>query len=396
MRKTLTDKGVTALKPRPKRYSYPDPELRGLWIRIQPSGAKSFAAVTCSPDGRQIWASIGAADAMPIAVARERAKAILQRVRSGLPPVEPKAETFGAVVATWRKRHVEANGLRSAPEINRLLAAHILPAWKDREFTSIRRSDVASLLDKVEDKHGARAADYVLNITRAVMNWYATRSDDYVPPLVRGMKRQKTMPRFRVLDDDELRSLWRASESAGSFGALVRLCLLTAQRSRKVATMKWADLDLESGVWMIPKAAREKDSGGALALPGTALDIIRARPLFASNPHVFPGRGGDGPFRGFGASKATLDSKLPQEMSSWTIHDLRRSARSLMARAGVRPDVAERVMGHAIRGVEGVYDRHRYFDEKRAALAKLAALLDSIINPRDSVVPLRKPAKARR
>ena len=152
--------------------------------------------MTCSPDGRQIWASIGAADAMPIAVARERAKAILQRVRSGLPPVEPKAETFGAVVATWRKRHVEANGLRSAPEINRLLAAHILPAWKDREFTSICRSDVASLLDKVEDKHGARAADYVLNITRAVMNWYATRSDDYVPPLVRGMKRQKTMPRF--------------------------------------------------------------------------------------------------------------------------------------------------------------------------------------------------------
>jgi integrase len=160
--------------------------------------------------------------------------------------------------------------------------------------------------------------------------------------------------------------------------------------------MKWADLD-QAGVWTIAKQPREKDTGGALALPATALDIIRARPELVGNPHVFPGRGGDGPFRGFGASKAALDAKLPKEMSSWTVHDLRRSARSLMSRVGVRPDVGERVMGHAIRGVERVYDRHRYFDEKREALVKLAALIDSIVSPRgDKVVPMRKPTRRQR
>ena len=127
-----------------------------------------------------------------IAEARDAARKILLRVRGGLPAVTPKDDTFGTVVNNWRKRHVEANGLISAPEINRLLDQHILPAWKDRPFTSIRRTDITALLDKVEDGHGARAADYVLNVARSIMFWQAARSDDYSPPIVRGMNRQKT------------------------------------------------------------------------------------------------------------------------------------------------------------------------------------------------------------
>jgi integrase len=388
MRKTrLTDKGVADLKPRADRYANADPELRGHYVRVTPSGAKSYVAVTRNPNnGRQVWTTIGAADAMPIAEARDAARKILLRVRGGLPAVTPKGDTFGTVVDNWRKRHVEANGLISAPEINRLLDQHILPAWKDRPFTSIRRTDITGLLDKVEDGHGARAADYVLNVTRSIMFWQAARSDDYAPPIVRGMNRQKTATRTRVLDDGELRTIWLAAEDTGTFGAIIRMCLLTAQRSRKVGSMKWADLDLEAGVWMVPKAPREKDTGGALALPEMALAIIGSRPQLATNPHVFPGRGRSGPFRGFGSSKAALDAKLPDGMASWTVHDLRRTSRSLISRAGVRPDIAERVLGHAIRGVEGIYDRHHYVDEKRDALARLAALIDSIVHPRPAEI----------
>jgi integrase len=389
VRKTLSDKGVAALKPRLKRYAYPDPELRGHWIRIQPSGLKSYLAVTRAPDGKQQWTTIGPTDAMPIAKAREQARSILERVRSGLPAFEPKAETFSTVTETWLARHVDANGLRSAREIRRLLNAHVLPAWKDREFTAIRRSDVAALLDKVEDHHSARQADCVLNVVRSIMNWYATRHDDYNPPVARGMKRQKTASRARVLDDNEIKAVWQAAErQEGAFSAVVRMCLLTAQRSRKVAAMKWADV--EDGVWTAPKEPREKDTGGALALPDTALSIIAAQPRLASNPHVFAARGGGGPFRGFGSSKAALDAKLPEGMPSWTVHDLRRTARSLMSRAGVLSEHAERVMGHAIGGLEQIYDRHSYFDEKADALRRLAALIDDIIYPRPGeVVPLR-------
>ena len=389
MRKTLSDKGVAALRPRPKRYAYPDPELRGLWVRVQPSGVKSYVTVARGQDGRQQWTTIGPTNSLVIAEARAQARSILERVRAGLPAVEPKAETFGAVTASWLTRHVDANGLRSAKEIRRLLGTHVLPVWNDREFIAIRRSDVAALLDHVEDHHSVRQADAVLTVIRSIMFWFATRRDDYSPPIVRGMKRQKSAARARVLDDAELRTIWQAAESqAGVFAAILRLCLLTAQRSRKVASMRWSDI--EDGVWTVSTGPREKGAGGALALPQTALDIILTQPRFASSPFVFTARGRNRPFLGFSVSKEFFDAKLPADMAGWTIHDLRRSARSLISRAGVLSEHAERVMGHAIGGVGGIYDRHQYFEEKREALARLAALINSIIHPRSAdVLPLR-------
>jgi integrase len=395
MRKSLSDKGVSALKPRAQRYAEPDPELRGLWIRVQPSGVKSFVTVARDPDGKQVWTSIGPTDSTSIEDARRQARGILERVRSGRPAFEPKSETFGTVVETWRKRHVEANGLRSAREINRLLDTHVLPIWKDREFTSIRRSDVVALLDHIEDNHRSRQTDAVLTITRAIMNWYATRHDDYSPPIVKGMKRHPTASRSRILDDDELRAIWQIAESqGGAFSAIVRMCLLTAQRSRKIATMAWSDI--VDGVWTVPHEPREKDVGGALKLPGMALAIIQAQPRMASNPHVFPGRR-SGSFRGFASGKRHIDDKLPSDMQRWTIHDLRRSARSLMSRAGVLSEHSEKVMGHVVGGVEGIYDRHHYLNEKADALKRLAALINAIVCPRPAdVLPMVRRRGARK
>jgi Arm DNA-binding domain/Phage integrase central domain len=239
MRKTLTDKGVSALKPRASRYAYPDPELAGHYVRITPNGARSFATVTRSPDGKQVWTTLGPTDRMTIATAREMARVAITRVRAGLPAVEVKGETFGDVAANWIKRHVERNGLRSQAEIVRLLERHILPAWRNREFVSIRRSDIAALMDRMEDENGARQADYALNIVRSIMNWHAVRTDSYNPPIVRGMRRQSlhAQSRGRILDDDEIRAIWKEAETSGTFGAFVRVALLTAQRRAKVITM---------------------------------------------------------------------------------------------------------------------------------------------------------------
>jgi integrase len=398
MRRTLTDRGVAALRPRSQRYAFPDPELTGHYVRVQSSGSKSFVTVARTPAGKQVWTNVGAADVMSIVDAREQAREIIKRVRAGLPAVETRADTVADVVANWIKRHVEPNGLRSRREIIRMLDSHILPAWRDREFIGIKRSDVVKLLDHVEDKHGARTADVVLTVFSAVANWHAARSDDFSPPVIRGMRRQSThaQARARILDDEEIRAIWKATETAGTFGRIVRLALLTAQRRSKVAQMRWADIAAD-GAWTIPKEPREKDSGGVLQLPEAALAIIHAQSRVGSNPHVFPGRGNLGPFKGVDEAKAVLSAKLPANMPGWVMHDLRRTARSLMARAGVRPDVAERVLGHAIVGVAGTYDRHGYRDEKADALARLAALIDSIVNPRSAnVVPLTKPRKRRR
>jgi integrase len=117
------------------------------------------------------------------------------------------------------------------------------------------------------------------------------------------------------------------------------------------------------------------------------LAIIQAQPRVGENPYVFAGRG-NGAYD-ISQSKAPFDRKLPK-MPHWTLHDLRRTSRSLMSRAGVRPDIAERVMGHAIAGIEGVYDRHSYREEKADALRRLAMLVDGIVNPRDNVHKLKR------
>ena len=391
MRKTLTDLGVAALKARAERYAFPDPELAGHYVRVTPNGAKSYCAVARSPAGKQVWTTIGAADALPVAAAREMAREIMRRVRGGLPAIEPRGDTFAAAASEWLTRHVRKNELRSAGETERLLDKFILPAWGERAFISIRRSDVAALLDHVEDNHGARQADCVLAVVRAVMNWNAARRDDYTPPIARGMRRQSpnAQARSRVLNDEEVKSVWEAADQCGAYGAMVRIALLTAQRRDKLANLRWSDI--EDGVWTIPAEPREKTAAGSLALPDMARRIIDAQPRFDSNPFVFAGRS-DGPINGFSKMKARLDRL--SGVSGWRLHDLRRTARSLMSRAGVPSEHAERVMGHAITGVEGVYDRHAYRREKADALKKLAALVDSIAHPRTAdVLPMGRKGK---
>jgi hypothetical protein len=169
--------------------------------------------------------------------------------------------------------------------------------------------------------------------------------------------------------------------------------------------MQWADL--VDGKWRIPSEEREKTNAGNLRLPQLVLDIINAQPRIDGNPHVFPGstRGrrrlkgkpsGPPAFNSFSQAKAELDAKLP-DLPHWTLHDLRRTARSLMSRAGVASDIAERVLGHAIAGVEGVYDQHDYAEEKADALQRLAALVETIINPpEDNVVALGERHRTRK
>ena len=158
-RKTLTDNMILKLKPGRKRITMPDPELRGHYIRITPKGAKSFVAVARDPGGKQVWATIGGADALTIAEAREQARERIRRIKAGLPAIEPPPPTpdsFKGIAESYLKRHVRKKGFRTEPEIVRILNRYVYPVLQDREFESIKRSDVTKLLDLVEDGSGPR------------------------------------------------------------------------------------------------------------------------------------------------------------------------------------------------------------------------------------------------
>jgi Arm DNA-binding domain len=155
-RKTLSDVGVSNLKPRATRYVVADPELLGHYIRVMPSGRMSYIAVARDPGGKQVWATVGSTSLIGIDEAREKAREAIKAIKAGENRVRPG--TFKTTAEKWLKRHVEAKKLRTQVEIERCLAKYIYPRWESREFTSIRRSDVAELLDGIEDRHGPRQA----------------------------------------------------------------------------------------------------------------------------------------------------------------------------------------------------------------------------------------------
>jgi integrase len=390
-RRRFDDKAIERLKPKAKRYAVPDSEMIGHFIRVMPSGVKSYVAVARDRFGKQVWTTIGSTDHVGIEEARTKAREIIGRVKAGKPATEPPpppADSFQSVAENWLRRHVEAKGLRSEYEIKRSLTKYVLPHWRDRPFVQIKRSDVARLLDHIEDEHGARQADAVLTVVRSICGWYATRDDNYVVPIVKGMKRCTNRSRERILDDHEIRCLWGVCEESGAFGALLQLALLTAQRKAKLLGMKRSHIS-DDGTWTVPSEEREKGTGGELMLPKLALAILRRLPPVHGSDLVFvPARAGK-----MSSSHGMLKIRaaLPKGFPQFTIHDLRRTARSLMSKAGVNPEHAERTLGHVIGGVEGVYDRHSYRDEKRIVLEKLAALLTQIISgkPSDKIVPMR-------
>jgi len=397
-RPTLTDKMVAALPKKRKRYTVSDPEQRGHYLRIPPSGPNVYAVVARNRYKKQVWHTVGSADLMGIEEARDKARAAIKRIKAGLPPVEapptpPKA--FKIVAEEWLKRYVKKQKLRTQAEIERCLAKYVYPHWADRDFVGIKRSDVTELLDYIEDEHGSRQADVVLGIVRSIANWFTTRNNDYVSPVVPGMSRvdAKARARKRILDDVELRAVWKQAEASGSFGALIKMLLLTGQRRGAVLRMRWDDIS--DGVWEIQSEEREKGNAGSLKLPAQALAIINALPRISGNPYVFAAARGDGPLNSFSKAKQAFDEACG--VTGWTLHDCRRTARSLMSRAGVSSEHAERALGHVIGGVEGIYDRHAYFEEKANALAKLAALIGTILNPPadDKKVVRMRPAAAK-
>ena len=332
--RSLDDAAIADLaKPRKGKRTYTDTDQRGLYVRVTAKGARAFWVVTRDLNKKQVWQRLGDT-AIGVDAARAKARAVIKAIAEGTD--RGGTQSFQAVSEQWFKRYVEAQGLRSASEIRRYLDKHLLPAWGGRDFTSIRRIDVANLLDAMEDDSGPVAADKALAVISKLCNWYATRHEKYQTPLVRGMRRSspKDRARDRVLSDDELRAVWSAASANGTFGAFVRVALLTAQRRDKVASMKWSDVSVD-GTWTIPAEDREKGNAGDLVLPEMALEIIRKQPRLASNEFVFAGRG-NSHLSGYSKAKAAFDAKV--QIPQWQLHDLRRTARSLMSRAGVNSD----------------------------------------------------------
>ncbi len=300
------------------------------------------------------------------------------------------------------ERYVEKEAkLRSADQIKDALERLVAPAIGKLGIYEIRRSHVIDMLDEIADESGPAMADRALAYVRKAFNWYATRDDEFSPPIVKGMARTKTKERARkrVLADDEIRDLWAAlgvvEDVPACYPRFVKTLLLTATRRNEAADMH--KHELEGDVWTIPGERYKTKLDHVIPLTAAASELIGEREKISG--FVFSSTEGKKAFSGFSKAKRELDEAIADirakdgrgPMPQWQLHDLRRTARSLMSRAKVPTDHAERAIGHVIGGVRETYDRYEYLDEKRAAFEALAALVSRILNPAANVKELTPP-----
>jgi integrase len=392
--------------PSAARTIYWDQNLRGFGLAVTAGGHKSYICQyrAGGQSRRMIFKSV-----LNLEDARKEAKAVLGAVAKGRDPLDErrKAEasaenTLKSVVENYLAR--EGGNLRTLEDRRAAFARLVYPNLGTRQIGEIKRSEISKLLDTIESENGPRMATLTLAYLRRVMNWHATRVDDFRSPIVRGMARGAANKRDRVLTADELRAFWRASNGWDHpFSHMLRFILFTAVRRDEAADMHWSEI--EGDLWTIPAARYKTNIDFELPLSQAARDVLDATTKLGKIGFVFTTNGKTA-LSGFDKFKKTFDSKMLAELRKlatergddpdkvnlprWTIHDLRRTARSLMTQAGIGPDHAERALGHVIVGVRGVYDRHSYQDEKRRAFDALAVQVGRILNPQPNVVPMRR------
>jgi integrase len=386
-KKPLTDRAISALKPAPKgkRKLVWDALVPGLAVRVTDTGQRSFVLVARYPGSQHPTPrALGTVGAITLEDARILARDWHKSIAAGIDPAHTAAkaerDTLRAICEEYLAR--EGGKLRSADYRKSVLERLVYPSLGSVPIIAIRRSDIVRLLDRIEDDHGPHMANSVLAFLRRIMSWHAARADDFRSPIVRGMARDRGQARERILEDDEIRAIWKATSDEGVVGAYIRFLLLTGARRNEAAKMEWTEI--VEGDWTLPASRNKTGQELVRPLSRAALAILEGLPR--NGPWVFS-RSGNAGLGGFTKLKAELDRA--SGTSGWTLHDLRRTSRSLMSRAGVPSDHAERCLGHLITGIRSVYDRHQYREEMRIAYEKLSTLISGIVDPQPNVVAIR-------
>lgn len=393
---TLTDKGIDTMEPPEKgqRFIYDDHRdaPRGFGLRITPGGSKSFILRYTSKEGKARRLTIGpwGAAGWTLAAARKQARDFRLEIDTGTDILEKRRTErqepiVGEVLQRYDRAHISK--LKSGPAMRRMLETHLVPQLGKLKIKAVRRRDVIEMVEKVAAVH-PRTAALLLTHTKGLFAWAEDREIIEANPVatIRPRKVSKAMTprkRARVLDDHEIRAFWNGDSGMHRLTELaLRLVLVTGQRPGEVAGMRWDEIDGE--LWTIPASRRGKtETAHVVPLTDTARGLIEearaeverlgGRRKQKASGHVFEARPGASittPALGRAVSRfrAELENRKADTWGHWTPQDLRRTCRTRLAAEGIGEAVAEAVIGHVRQGIVGVYDRHSYDREKRAAL----------------------------
>jgi len=398
MRRALTDAFLRSLRPPASgRLEVRDKRQRGLVLRLGPTGA-AWSLRTQAGGRRNHRVALGTYPEVGLAEARQKAINAMSDVQRGVAPVaaaRPASPTVAVRVAEWLDHHQCDWTPSSAAKLREMVIREIVrsPLGR-RSLTDTTRADWTGLVTaKRRTAPGAatqlyRAASSFLNHAE-VAGWIDR-------PLLprRGLRHlaPAAPPRSRVLTDAELATVWQATAKLARtrHRAFVRVLILTGCRRSEAADLAAGELD--QATWTIPSARAKNKQSITLPLGPLALaEIAAVWP--AHEPHAgwrlfghSPGMG----VRTFAQIKTELDRL--SGVTGWTLHDLRRTCRTGLARLGISDDTVEACLNHPRRGLIRTYNRHRYQDEILAALGKWQAHVGALVTdaPMADVVPLRR------
>jgi integrase len=368
----LTIKEVESKRPTVERREIPDDYMRGLYLIVQPTGTKSWA-VRYRHAGKSAKHTIGPYPVFGLKQARDAAAEVLRAVAEGRNPKRRQAGSVGDAVEQFLERHGKHYRPKVFSEASRRLELYVVDSWGNRTLDSVTRADVRAMLDKIEAPVAANRAH---SIVRKFFNWCVENDLLANSPVANVRKPNPETSRDRVLTDEELKAVWLAANKIKyPFGPVLQLLILTGQRRGEVAGMMWSELDVQ--LWTLPRERTKNDRRHEVPLSRQAAAIIKQAHRIGDR-YVFT-LDGTRPYNGFKA-KNQLDQLA--DIDAWTVHDLRRTAASGMAKLGVSLVVIEKVLNHvsgSLAGIVGVYQRHEFAEEKRAALQKWADHVELLV-----------------
>ena len=385
----LTAKTVETISPRAVRQEIPDALLPGLYLILQPSGARSWA-VRYRHNGKPRKHTLGPYPVIDLATARALGTKALRAVAEDRDPAserqERRANSVAAVVAQFLAKHGRNYRPRTFQEAQRLLRQNLVARWGNQPLASITRKQLRDMLDQLVANDTPMLANRVHSIIRKLFGWAVENEIIAVSPFVGLKAPAEEKSRDRILTDQELRAVWHAAGHLGVYGSLVRLLILTGQRRGEIAGLTWSEIDLDKRLISLPRDRVKNDHAHEVPLSAQAVVLIQALPR-NSERYALSLRGGV--MTGFGKPKAQLDKLCG--VADFVLHDLRRTAASGMARLGVGLPVIEKVLNHvggSFAGVVGIYQRHDFAGEKRRALDLWSSHIATIVADRP-VVSLR-------
>jgi integrase len=405
----LTDRFCSSVKAiGGSRTDYFDEQIQGLALRVTENGHRSWCFHYRSPrDGKRARATIGTYPGTSLAAARGRASEARGHVEGGQ---DPRLALAGQASAEMRVTglvevyvaDLAARAVRSKAEVERRLRKNVIPMIGDLKVAELRRRDVRNVTDPIVKRGSPTEAIRVFEDVRGMVRWAVQGEYMAANPLDGASKPAESMPRDRVLSDDEIGTLWRGLPKSLARSKdcqrIVKLCLLTAQRSGEVAGLVPAELDLKAREWRLPAARTKNGHPHVVPLTDLAIKIIKEAIEAAGEGKPLFGLSSEAVARTILRANETSKERPRGRFNTgpWSAHDLRRTALTGMARLGVAPIVLGHVANHRTTTRAGVtlsvYSQYTYDAEKRAALELWADRLAAIVGKEDAakVVSIRK------